>query len=734
MSLLTLKDIGKIYVSEGNVAIGIRGVNLSFDKGEFVAITGKSGSGKSTLLNVISGMDTYEEGELYIDGSPTSHYLQPDWEEYRKQYISFIFQDYNIIESYTVLQNVELALMHIDDVKERRKRALELLNRVGLSDHIHHKGSKLSGGQKQRTVIARALAKDSPIILADEPTGNLDSATSAEIIELLKEVAKDKLLIVVTHNFEQVEQHATRHIRIFDGAVESDHVLRNTTVQKPSDTTSFDTSSTTKSNIKNGFILGCTIFKATPRLSFFLCVLLLIGTIGVYLATAMCGTEIANLFSDTTMFTHIDGRVVVTTRGNDNLNTETVQKLASETGASSYLRVDSLIDDHGVSINFDRKWLYLNISYGENVGVDIGRLPENSNEVLLYVPISFQPLLGKESITHPIIDIYDADISVVGIKYFIDNNISAKAIFTKEGFDVMTALRSVHESANFSLELKILHSEGITSLNLSSYDFQIDFETEDEIIYLNSQMLRKHGKLDEIKVNGSFLWRNYNYNNGKEANTTISVENDKFVYDSGANVSKSIKLSAKYLTKIIFQCMEDTYDQASLFYSNDREAKASAEKINDMGYIAVPSYTTYTPDPSETIFNTIGGIIMLVLWFVIISFIVTFLTLCSKRSLAAFKGDMAIMRSMGISVTVIKIGMYFRMLLSIVPSIVIVITAALILYRIPQVNGFLNYLYPWQYALIFTGMLILTYKITKGHINRLFGESVKKSLKGGEGK
>ena len=206
MALLTLKNIGKIYVSDSNVAVGIRGVDLSFDRGEFVAVTGKSGSGKSTLLNVISGMDTYEEGELYIEDSPTSHYLQSDWEEYREKYISFIFQDYNIIDSFTVLQNVELALMHIEDKKARRERALELIGRVGLTSHIKHKGSKLSGGQKQRTVIARALAKDSPIILADEPTGNLDATTSKEIIELLREVSKDKLLIVVTHNFEEVEQ------------------------------------------------------------------------------------------------------------------------------------------------------------------------------------------------------------------------------------------------------------------------------------------------------------------------------------------------------------------------------------------------------------------------------------------------------------------------------------------------------------------------------------------------
>ena len=122
MALLTLKDIGKIYVSNSNVTVGIRGVNLSFDRGEFVAITGKSGSGKSTLLNVISGMDTYEEGEMIVEDCPTQHYTQKEWEEYREKYISFIFQDYNIMESCTVLQNVELALFHIKDRKERKKK------------------------------------------------------------------------------------------------------------------------------------------------------------------------------------------------------------------------------------------------------------------------------------------------------------------------------------------------------------------------------------------------------------------------------------------------------------------------------------------------------------------------------------------------------------------------------------------------------------------------------------
>ena len=172
--LLKLDNIGKIYDSNDILTIGIRGINLEFDYNEFVTIEGESGSGKSTLLNVIAANDSYEEGELYFNGAETSHYSESDWEKYRERNIAMIFQDFNIIENLTVLENVELALLRLEDKKERRRIAEELIEKVGLTAQKNRRGSKLSGGEKQRTVIARALAKDSPIILADEPTGNLD--------------------------------------------------------------------------------------------------------------------------------------------------------------------------------------------------------------------------------------------------------------------------------------------------------------------------------------------------------------------------------------------------------------------------------------------------------------------------------------------------------------------------------------------------------------------------------
>ncbi len=234
MSMIKLEGVSKYYKSEETVSVGMKRVSLEFNFGEFVAITGESGSGKSTLLNVISGLDSYQEGEMYLFGDETSHYTIQDWEKYRADHIGFVFQNYNIIDSFTVLQNVLLALeVQGYDPKTRKQRALELIDKVGLTSHKNHKASKLSGGQKQRTVIARALAKDCPIIVCDEPTGNLDSASGAQVIKLLNEISKDKLIIVVTHDYEQVEPYATRKIKMHDGEVVEDKVLKKTETNIP---------------------------------------------------------------------------------------------------------------------------------------------------------------------------------------------------------------------------------------------------------------------------------------------------------------------------------------------------------------------------------------------------------------------------------------------------------------------------------------------------------------------
>ncbi len=221
--MLTLSNIHKEYASGELRVEALKGVSLSFRKNEFVAVLGPSGCGKTTLLNIIGGLDRYTQGDLIIKGRSTREYKDADWDSYRNHSVGFVFQSYNLIPHQTVLSNVELALtLGGVPAKERRRRAVQALERVGLGDQLNKKPNEMSGGQMQRVAIARALVNDPEILLADEPTGALDSETSVQIMDVLKEIASDRLVIMVTHNPELAAQYATRTIRLLDGRVTDD--------------------------------------------------------------------------------------------------------------------------------------------------------------------------------------------------------------------------------------------------------------------------------------------------------------------------------------------------------------------------------------------------------------------------------------------------------------------------------------------------------------------------------
>lgn len=233
---IELQNISKSYYSETAVTQALRKVSLSFAMGEFVAITGESGSGKSTLLNIIGGMDTFDDGEMIVDGEATFQYDDEDWETYRRNKIGYVFQDYSLIGHYTALDNVMSALLIMgQSVEEAKKTSLEYLDQVGLGEYAAHRASELSSGQKQRLSIARALAKNTGIIVADEPTGNLDSETGIQIIQLLKELSQNRLVIMVTHNYDQAEAYVTRKIRLHDGQIVSDVSVNEETDILPSE-------------------------------------------------------------------------------------------------------------------------------------------------------------------------------------------------------------------------------------------------------------------------------------------------------------------------------------------------------------------------------------------------------------------------------------------------------------------------------------------------------------------
>ncbi len=221
--MLKLKNIVKTYVSGTEKVEALKGVSISFREAEFVSILGQSGCGKTTLLNIIGGLDRYTSGDLMINGKSTKDFKDRDWDAYRNYKVGFVFQSYNLISHQSVLANVELALT-ISGVskKERKQRAIKALEQVGLKDQIHKKPNELSGGQMQRVAIARALVNNPDIILADEPTGALDTKTSVQVMEILKEISKDKLIIMVTHNPELAEKYSSRIIKILDGKITDD--------------------------------------------------------------------------------------------------------------------------------------------------------------------------------------------------------------------------------------------------------------------------------------------------------------------------------------------------------------------------------------------------------------------------------------------------------------------------------------------------------------------------------
>ena len=221
--MLQIKNISKKYKTGDLVQVALDGVSLNFRDNEFVSILGPSGSGKTTLLNIIGGLDRYDSGDLIINNVSTKNYKDRDWDSYRNHTIGFVFQSYNLIPHQTVLANVELALTIGGISKQERKRkALEALDKVGLKEQAHKKPNQMSGGQMQRVAIARALVNDPDILLADEPTGALDTGTSVQVMDLLKEVANDRLVVMVTHNPELAEEYSTRIVKLKDGQIIDD--------------------------------------------------------------------------------------------------------------------------------------------------------------------------------------------------------------------------------------------------------------------------------------------------------------------------------------------------------------------------------------------------------------------------------------------------------------------------------------------------------------------------------
>lgn len=382
--MLKLENVSKIYYTNGIVATGISKVNLELNIGEFVVITGESGSGKSTLLNVISGIDSYEEGEMYINGKETSHYTEKDFEEYRKKYIANIFQSFNLINSYTVYQNVELVLL-LNGYKRRqiKKKVLDIIDKVGLTKFKNTKVSKLSGGQKQRVAIARAIVKDTPIIVADEPTGNLDTKSAYEIIELLKNVAKDKLVVIVTHNIEQVEKYATRIIKMHDG-----RMIQNTEIKNINEDSKITQANGKNITIPNQYRLGIrNTFNIFSKfiLLFIVFTFMSVAFLAEYSAFKLVEHSTEESSGYSANLRDISKERILINKQNREPFTEDDYNKIKQLSNIDYIVEDDISLDTEFILRNDTLNTYGYIKDINNFkgNIDIGRMPENDDEIIL---------------------------------------------------------------------------------------------------------------------------------------------------------------------------------------------------------------------------------------------------------------------------------------------------------------------------------------------------------------
>lgn len=421
--MLELKNVSKFYYKKGIVSSGISKVTLKFDMGEFIAITGESGSGKSTLLNVISGLDTYEEGEMYVNGEETSHYNEEDYEEYRKKYIGNVFQSFNLVNSYTVYQNVELVLLINGETRKSVKhKVIDILKKVDLYKYRHTKVSKLSGGMKQRVAIARCLAKDAPIIIADEPTGNLDSKNAKSVLKLLYEISKYKLVIVVTHNFEQISEYATRRITMHDGSVIEDMKLKDKNEVKEVNTSKFK-----KTKVISNLRLGIrNTFNIVPKflLLTFVYAFVLISIVGVYSAFLELEST-NNTYNSFFNETDANKRVIVKKKDNSSFTNEEINKLKSISNVDKVITNDYVYDYSMSLIDYENIFLDSNFMKLEEFKgkLKYGRMPLNENEIIVsgskenyYIEDMGSELINKEVSINSGSD--EIKVKIVGVSVF----------------------------------------------------------------------------------------------------------------------------------------------------------------------------------------------------------------------------------------------------------------------------------------------------------------------------
>jgi len=753
--VIQLKNISKFYYSKGMISSGISKINLEFGIGEFVVITGESGSGKTTLLNVISGLDSYEEGEMYINGEETSHFAASDFEQYRNRYIGNVFQDFNLINSYTVYQNVELALLiHGHTHEEIRPRVLEIIKRVGLESHVNTKVSKLSGGQKQRTAIARALAKDTEIIVADEPTGNLDSVSAEGIAQLLSEISKDKLVIVVTHNYEQFEKYATRKIKMYDGKVAEDEKLKETVnfaaaSQLTESVEGEDKNNTQKTAAKQKKIpaikaasqikLGIrNTFNILPKFLLLLVVFCFVvfAVTSQYTSFKHQEEEEASLGYNDYFYNYSEDRIVLKKTDGSEFTEEDAEVLKNMANIKSVAMNDIMLDT-SMYIEEDEFLyeVYPRVTAEFEGELKAGEMPDEYNEAILvasdeeyyFEPEYIDSLIGK-NYKMWIGDDKEISVKITGFKYKSD----------EEGDMYIGDLYVTDEMmSTMLLETYNYNSEVTTTINGK----EMKYEQGDSFyrIVPNSKVSRGQAivseEIDNFYENASVKGKNIKiaaqnifYNESIEVEVADIYNEKTFAQKTGlydyALYNGNIYINQKDYDKLF---KKGNY-QVSVYVKDNKLIEETKAALENTGYTTLALKDTITPMYDDV--TSIIKVPMIIILLAALFFIAYFVIRLILKSRAKY---FSILRMLGMAKKNIRRILDVEMLLVVnIAYLVFLGSIAAVKAHIISVDyiiKLIDYMKPVDFAILYVIVLVMAYLISGKFAKSLFRKTAMKTYR-----
>lgn len=702
--MIELKNVSKFYTNNGVVTLGLRNINLKFNAGEIVAITGDSGSGKSTLLNVITAVDTYEEGEILFEGNETSYFNQNDMDMFRKNNVSFIFQNYNIIDSYTVLENVMIPLLLSGHTREEaRTEAKKIIERVGLSKRIHHRGTKLSGGEKQRCVIARALASDSKILACDEPTGNLDSETGEEIIKLIAEVATDRLVLIVTHNYAQVENIVTRRIKISDGEVIEDTLLKETEVKDEQQAMTLEEQKIKKSIY---FKLALQNVFSTPKKTIFsLLVFFVISFISLLLYLMMLEQSYDTYSTTNESYQLKDAeRLIVYHRDNSPLDKEIIEKV-------------------------HHKEIYYNAFY-EETDIYIFSRDTNGNNHSFEVSLTYHKLKHNR--------IAGAEASADG-EYFLVIPEYYDAYYYIESIGGELGIKYGYSYANLSYNIGKIVGVG-TSSEISS-PYLLCYKDFDEVFFdaVASEMsIRHYVTIDQTET---IDFSNNDVIYGTDGETVIklpsSYQNKEIEFAHYINNLYPVEMEYKiqygedvqeprlYIGNTVVRPTSDVIYEAVIYTDQVKVVKNHLEQAGFM--VSVPSDMRVAQVGMfnlAILYMFLGLAILALLCLFFISYIVLARIYASKNK------DYGVLRTLGMVKKQLGRIVILEVMTTGFLSSILALILFIILYHTTRYFGMGEYLNAGTLSLYFVSMLIFSFFIARRFNRRLFKFSVNTTMKG----